>query len=124
MATKCERNYLLDAALLIIGFACIISGILLDLRPQWMAIPFWFRPMHTYTGYILAALVLGHLALHFGWIGSVTKSIFQDKRLVLALAVVIIASIAACYFAATIPSSHRGYPGGFPGGLRRGGAPF
>lgn len=111
MITKGEKNYFINVALFITGFACIFTGIMLDQRPSGISIPMWFKPLHIYIGYVLAALVLLHLMAHIGWIRTVTKSIFQDKKKVLILALVAALAVSACYFAATLFTKPEGHYG-------------
>jgi hypothetical protein len=101
MTSKNEKNYLLDVSLLITGLACLISGILLHIRPEFTISSLtYIRPLHIWIGYVASAIILIHLLMHSSWINSVTKKLFSDKKKALILIGVIIISIIACYAAA------------------------
>lgn len=126
MLTKGERNYYIEVALFVTGFACIITGIMLDLRPGGISIPMWFRSLHIYIGYVMAVLVVIHLLLHSGWIAAVTRDVFKEKKKALAFLLVVVLSVASCYLAATLFTGH-GPGGGNRYGPRhemRGGGPW
>lgn len=109
-----EYNYFLNVALFIIGFVCIISGLLLEAhRPIYL----WgaavnLKELHTWTGYSMALLILVHLLLHAGWICTATRQILQDRKKFLVLLLVVMISLVVCYLPLKLA------PSPFPGGSR------
>lgn len=122
MITKNEDNYFLDIALFIIGFVSITTGILMHLKPQSILSILsiaYIRPLHIWIGYTMAAIIITHLLMHAGWIATVTKNIFKDKKKVLFLAIVIVISVVSCYLVATLTPKPQ-----FPKGTNQRGAPY
>lgn len=113
MLTKSEKNYFLDVPLFITGFACLITGILLHLRPDFsLSALTYIRPLHIWIGYVMAAVIVVHLILHSQWIVSLTKTICRNKKKVIILISIIIISIVTCYAAAVWgpqPQHQRGH---------------
>ncbi|WP_044664288.1 DUF4405 domain-containing protein [Syntrophaceticus schinkii] len=101
MVNRSERNYFLDISLFITGFACLITGILLHLRPEFsISALTYIRPLHIWIGYVMAAVIVVHLLLHSDWIASLTKRIGSDKKKVVILISIILISLITCYAAA------------------------
>lgn len=74
-----KKNFCLDVLIFLSGLICIGTGIYLDFN--LLAISDYeflhqLRNIHIYSGYILAAGVIFHIAWHVGWIKSVTKQLF------------------------------------------------
>ena len=99
MASKVEKNYLINMMLLIIGFACIVTGIGLALKPGFL-MPFLvaikFKSLHEWTGYILTVLLGVHLLMHSEWIKSMTNKMFSSKKKITATVVTILIAVSAC----------------------------
>lgn len=76
MFSKAKKNYCLNVILLVLGIACSITGIVLDVKPD-ILMPFFklihFRELHKWSGYILIVLVMVHLFWHLDWIKFMTK---------------------------------------------------
>ncbi len=122
MITKNEGNYFLDIVLFIIGFVSIATGILMHLKPQFILSVVsmsYIKPLHIWMGYTIVAIIMAHLLMHSGWIATVTKNIFKDKKKVLFLAIIIAVSVTACYLAATLAPNPRS-----PKGAYQHGAPY
>jgi hypothetical protein len=111
MFTKPDKNYLLNMALTIVTVVCIYTGVFYNDG---------LRFAHEFSGYLMAILVLVHLVWHFQWIKNVTKSIFSDKKKLMALIVTLILSIGVCTLLFLHSSSYRhgrghfGRPFGYP----------
>ncbi len=84
---KLKLNYWIDVGLAISFFICFITGLI-----KWPGLikivgVSAYRTLsfsnisilHDWSGLIMGLLVLIHLALHWGWIVAVTKSIFRGE---------------------------------------------
>ncbi|HHV35250.1 MAG TPA: DUF4405 domain-containing protein [Syntrophomonadaceae bacterium] len=101
MFMKSEKNYFIDVPLFITGIVCLITGILLHLRPEFsISALTYIRPLHIWIGYVMTAVIVVHLLLHSNWIASLTKRICSDKKKVAILISVILISVITCYAAA------------------------
>lgn len=79
-------DYFVDFFLGISFLISVFSGIVMYVLP-WESNQAVFGvlrqswpPIHEWSSFIMAGLVLVHLALHFRWIGSMTKSFFIKKK--------------------------------------------
>jgi cytochrome b subunit of formate dehydrogenase len=86
--SKATRNYLIVAVMALLGLVQLVSGFVL-----WLALPsggrggggdgtFLFSrdvwlTMHNRAALLLAAIVIVHIILHWGWIVRMTKSYFK-----------------------------------------------
>jgi hypothetical protein len=84
---KATRNYVIAAVMGLLGLVQLVSGFVL-----WLALPcgggrgggdgtFLFSrdvwlTMHNRAALLLAAIVIVHIILHWGWIVRMTKSYF------------------------------------------------
>lgn len=105
--TKAEKNYYIDIGLLLIGVVCILTGFALAFKPAFLTtvLPvFRMKSLHEWTGYLLTALIIVHLLLHFSWMQSMTNLITTAKAKWLIAVSVIILSIGLCVAAAVLPS--------------------
>jgi cytochrome b subunit of formate dehydrogenase len=83
---KATRNYLVALVMGLLGLVQLVSGFVL-----WLALPcggrgggggtfLWSRDvwltMHNRAALLLAAIVILHIILHWGWIVRTTKSYF------------------------------------------------
>jgi len=80
---RAKLNYIVDIGLLISFLVVFISGVL-KFGPAIQAlrthIPYsTITPLHDFSGIIMGILVLIHLALHWNWIVSMTKSFIKKK---------------------------------------------
>jgi hypothetical protein len=85
---KVTRNYIIAAVMGLLGLIQLVSGIIL-----WQVLPggyrggadggtfLWARStwvdIHTWSALVLAAIVIVHIILHWGWIVRLTKSYFK-----------------------------------------------
>ena len=76
-----KKNYILDVMLFIAAFICITTGVVLDfhLFSGGKSVKMMVTDIHVYSGYLMMAGLLLHLAWHMGWIRNVTKLFFQAK---------------------------------------------
>ena len=77
-----KKNFWLDVILLISGLICIVTGICLDFHifPRGdMDILRTFRHVHIYSGYVMAAVLIFHVAWHAGWLKNSAKKIFKSR---------------------------------------------
>jgi cytochrome b subunit of formate dehydrogenase len=88
--SKVTRNYLIAAVMGLLGLVQLVSGFVL-----WLALPcggrgggggstfLWSRDvwltMHNRSALLLAAIVIVHIILHWGWIVRTTRSYFGRK---------------------------------------------
>lgn len=96
MISNAEKNYYLNIPLTIVGFACLISGFLIDDR----SLSFGgvnIRSLHVWTGYIMTGLIVIHLLMHLKWIKNITLGISQNKLKVISLVTTILVSLGICY---------------------------
>lgn len=101
MLSRGERNYLIGIILFITGFACLVTGIFLHIRPEFTIYYLqYIKPLHIWIGYVLSAVIVIHLLVHSGWITSTTKSLFSNKKKTLILVSVIVITIIICYLSA------------------------
>ena len=79
---KIKVNYFVDVALAISFFIVFVTGILkMKIFSRIVMLPSWVHPLHDWSGILMGIIVFIHLALHWKWIVSVTKSIFKkDKK--------------------------------------------
>ena len=123
MANRSERNYFLDIPLFITGLVCLITGILLHLRPEFSISALTYtRPLHIWIGYVMAAIIVIHLLLHSSWIASLTKRIFRDKMKVIILISIILITCITCYAAAVWgpqPQHNKGMNRGINKGINK-----
>jgi hypothetical protein len=87
--SKATRNYIIAAVMALLGLIQLVSGFVL-----WLALPcgggrggggggsFLFSrdvwlTMHNRSALLLAAIVIVHIILHWGWIVRLTKSYFK-----------------------------------------------
>ena len=99
MYSKVEKNYFTDIMLAIIGFACMLTGVALALKPAFimpilMAIQ--FKSLHEWTGYILIILIGWHILKHSEWIKTTTNNIVNDKKKLIAAALTVLVSVGIC----------------------------
>ncbi len=83
---KATRNYLIAMVMALLALVQVVSGFVL-----WLALPpgsrggtFLFSrdvwlTMHNRSALLLAAIVIVHIILHWGWIVRMTKSYFRQK---------------------------------------------
>lgn len=82
---KATRNYLIALVMGLLGLIQMVSGFVL-----WLVLPhggrggdtfLWLRDvwltMHNRAALLLAAIVIVHIILHWGWIVRMTKSYFK-----------------------------------------------
>lgn len=84
---KVTRNYLIALVMALLGLVQVVSGVVL-----WLVLPhryrggaegsfFWSRgtwlDIHTWSAVVLAAIVIVHIVIHWGWIMRMTKSYFR-----------------------------------------------
>ena len=119
MFTKPEKNYFINVVLTIISLVCIITGFMITSGPfsggslnlgRYLEM----RTLHTWTGYIMTAIIVIHLLMHVKWIKSVTKNLFNRKKKILALVITIVVSVGICY-AITKMAPQSLFPVSFPG---------
>lgn len=83
MLSKPERNYYLNIALLLLGTICVLTGLLLAIKPPAL-MPFLraisIKSLHEWTSYALTFLVMLHLAFHLEWIKAMTKKKILAKK--------------------------------------------
>ncbi|MCE5286268.1 MAG: hypothetical protein LLG02_10535 [Pelosinus sp.] len=78
MIAKVEKNYFLDILLGIIGFVCIMTGLIIDFRLQaFLGFFGMVKNLHIWAGYALATLVSLHVLWHFAWLQAMTKSMVK-----------------------------------------------
>jgi hypothetical protein len=79
---KAHLNYFIDLLMLIVGSIVAITGVLklpiLKSIYQTLNVR-TITQLHDISGIIIIILVIIHLALHWTWIVSMTKSIFKRK---------------------------------------------
>jgi hypothetical protein len=79
---KAYLNYFIDLLMLIVGSIVAITGVLklpiLKFIYQTLNVR-TITQLHDISGIIIIILVIIHLALHWNWIVSMTKSIFKRK---------------------------------------------
>ena len=78
-----KKNFWLDVILFLSGATCICTGIILDfhlLAITDFEILHTLRDVHIYSGYIMAAGIILHIAWHAGWIKSAAKQLFFKDR--------------------------------------------
>jgi cytochrome b subunit of formate dehydrogenase len=87
-------NYWIDVGLLVSFIIVAVSGLVIAFafvsgspgegrditflgtdKADWL-------PWHGYSGLVMIALVLVHLALHFEWLVCMTKSLFEEEEVV------------------------------------------
>jgi cytochrome b subunit of formate dehydrogenase len=86
---KATLNYIIAAVMGLLGLVQLVSGFVL-----WLALPCGERgggggtfllsrdvwlTMHNRSALLLAAIVIVHIILHWGWIVRMTKSYFGRK---------------------------------------------
>ncbi|MCE1254684.1 MAG: hypothetical protein LWX83_14175 [Anaerolineae bacterium] len=71
LSPEARRNRRVDVSLIIIGFACAVSGWLQFLFPA----PVWHR-MHAAGGFLMIILLVIHLLLHRRWMVNQIRCIF------------------------------------------------
>lgn len=106
MLSKVERNYFLDILLGIIGLVCIITGLIMNFKPQaFLAVFGMIKNLHTWTGCALAFLTFVHVLWHLSWVQAMTNSISKSPRKMwLAVALAVTAVIFCVGIAANAPS--------------------
>lgn len=75
-----RRNFWLDVILLISGAICIGTGLSLDfyLLPAGdFEIRYQMRQIHIYSGYVLSAGIILHVAWHAGWFKAAARQFFS-----------------------------------------------
>ena len=85
---RTKLNYWIDVGLAISFFVCFVTGLI-----KWPGLikiigvsaynVLAFKKisnLHDMSGLIMGVLVIIHLALHWNWIVSVTKSMFQKEK--------------------------------------------
>jgi cytochrome b subunit of formate dehydrogenase len=89
---KASLNYWIDILLVICLIVVAISGLVLYLafvsgEPKiGRTVTFLgthksdWQPWHNYFGLAMLVLLILHLILHFGWLMSMTKSLFDKKE--------------------------------------------
>ena len=83
---KLKLNYFVDVGLAISFFICFITGLIkwpglikiIGISAYRVLHVGNISMLHDWSGLIMGLLVLVHLVLHWGWIVSVTKSIFRS----------------------------------------------
>lgn len=101
MLSKGEKNYLIGVPLFITGLLCLISGIILHIRPDFSVYYLkYMRSLHIWIGYVLAVVIVFHLLMHSGWISTTTKKLFSDKKKTAILVGIIVITMIACYMSA------------------------
>lgn len=113
MISKTDKNYFIDIMLVIIGFACMFTGVALALKPAFLmpilgAIK--FKSLHEWTGYVLTVLVGWHILMHSEWISSMTKKIISDKKKLTAVMLTILLSVGICVAISTLSPASKGRP--------------
>jgi cytochrome b subunit of formate dehydrogenase len=83
--TKATRNYLIALVMALLALVQLVSGFVL-----WLALPSGSRggtflfsrgvwlTIHNRSALLLAAIVIVHIILHWGWIVRTTKSFFRQ----------------------------------------------
>jgi hypothetical protein len=96
MISNAEKNYFLNIPLTIIGFACIISGFLIQDRSlSFLGVN--IRSLHVWTGYIMTALIVVHLLMHLKWIKNISLGITKNRLKVISAVAAIAVSLGICY---------------------------
>jgi hypothetical protein len=87
MNSRALAKYLIDLGLLITAIVCIVTGLVkFPELIRYVAISGLVLPYkeislaHDWSGVILLALVLIHLALNGKWLSEMTKSIMRGSR--------------------------------------------
>lgn len=85
MLSKPEKNYYLNIVLLLLGTICVLTGIILAIKPHSL-MPFFMsihvKFLHEWASYALTALVMLHLLFHIEWIKAMTKKKITTKKAV------------------------------------------
>jgi hypothetical protein len=79
---KAHLNYIVDFVMLIVGSIVAITGVLKlpILKSVYRTLPTQtLTKLHDISGVIIIILVIIHLALHWNWIVSMTKSFLKKK---------------------------------------------
>ena len=76
-----KKNFYLDLVIFIACLACLITGLMLDfhLFEGGRDVRHYWRDIHAYIGYVMAAGVLLHIIWHVKWIKAAAKQIFCKK---------------------------------------------
>lgn len=76
-----KKNFYLDVVIFIACLICLITGLMLDfhLIAGGREVRHYWREIHTYVGYAMAAGVLLHIIWHVKWIKAAAKQIFCKK---------------------------------------------
>ena len=119
MFSDAEKNYFLDASMFMFSLVCMATGIILHLKPSF-AMAFLtsvnFKPLHIWTGYLMAGIILLHLLRHVKWISVISRKIWGNKVKVLTLVLTILVTAGVCYFINTSSEiDDKGGRGNFPG---------
>lgn len=110
MFSKVEKNYLINMMLGIVGFACILTGIGLALKPAFLMpilVAIKFKSLHEWTGYILTILVGWHILMHSEWIKTMTRNMFSSKKKMTATVVTIVIALGACISISTMSPAQK-----------------
>ncbi|MDR3542441.1 MAG: DUF4405 domain-containing protein [Desulfosporosinus sp.] len=111
MISHAEKNYFLNIPLTIIGFACLISGLLLgDKSVSFGGLN--LKSLHIWTGYIMTGLIGLHLLMHIKWIQNITTGIFKNRLKVVSLVTTILISLGICYASGILGQNGKGQ--GYP----------
>ena len=96
MISNAEKNYYLNIPLTIIGFACLISGLLLGDKSMSFG-GLNLKSLHIWTGYIMTGLIGLHLLMHVKWIKNITTGILKNRLKVVSLVTTILISLGICF---------------------------
>lgn len=110
MFSKIEKNYLVNMMLVIIGFACIFTGIGLAFKPGFLMpilIAIKVKSLHEWTGYILTVLLGVHILMHSEWITSMTSKMFSSPKKITATFVTILVALGACIAISTMSTDKK-----------------
>jgi cytochrome c biogenesis protein CcdA len=105
MFSKVEKNYLINIMLVIVGFACIFTGIGLAFKPGFLMpilIAIKIKSLHEWTGYILTVLLGWHILMHSDWIKFMTSNMFSNKKKITATVVTMLIAIVVCISISTM----------------------
>ncbi len=105
MFSKVEKNYLINVMLMIVGFACIFTGIALAFKPAFLMpllTAIKFKSLHEWTGYIITVLIGWHILMHSDWIMSMTNAMFSNRKKTTATILTAVLAIGACVAISTM----------------------
>ena len=77
--SRVNKEFILDAILLVLGLVCLVTGIVLDFQivPRHTEARHLYRDIHTYIGYAMYVGLVIHVVWHKAWIKAVVSRLLK-----------------------------------------------